>query len=1077
MLPLYFCCYWSDAIQLLICPSWDDWVPHDRLRKFTEENKELAQDLKREMDDSRARAAPKSASTKKKTAGSDFSSARGSEERHSSLPVTGRGSKRGRDMEIEKVGGFYFFYDSSPCPDLESDTSDSGRSGAFDHAITPEVEPEPLFACYDGTGDPPARRSERKPKPRAVFEQNPVPAPQPKRRKKAATAATSAVGDGTLEDLAAATKSTPNAKKVVSSASAVQPAQRKAGSTSHNNNETTTAIAHALIKKEHGPTVSDPTVVEEITVSPIITNAKDMDEPLKAGMVAGEAPTASDDAPTQTDVAPEEAGGTTATAALPGASHYNSSSSSLSPPPVSTDESNTPAPTTAARKPTVKSNVKGKEKNPPRKSSTRSAASYKQNPTAETLNNVSTPDPPKSAAKGKGKALSADSSNTSSDPVEPQTGSEITKTGLSVHSSKAAGKGKAKPAKGKGKALPVDSGNTSLDPVVSEKSLEVTENGLTAEMSKPAAKSTVNCKGKASLPEATSNALDNDSPPGPKKPKMQSKAKGAKGKNKASIPVASDALAPLETSNTSEENNPTPDAPKTKSQGKGAKAKGKASPPESASSFAPRTTLEVLQNDPPKSAKNSKKPPKPIYVKAQTRANYVAEQVALLGEPYRISDTYLPESNRYRHHEDKQFFYAGIPADMDKKPRKFMGIAKVSKQRAAWMRFRKIQRRAGLSRVEINHKWESILAEAEKARLHLDATSTNGNDKDSSTLQGSDAAATTTADQGSLSSSSSRSAVVDGDDHLDRGTLDKPWQSKGEDTSVTATETNPDHPESSTAQNSQESSSSGNASKKRKSVTFAADVVVHDPVKDSTPEDSTAEAHHREESPPKRARHNKTSKVNLRSYRALQEESFLSRAAVRIPVSDHLKALLVDDWEEVTKNLSLVPLPSEHPVTEILANYLEEEKAKRRVGSAEYDLLEEVVAGVKEYFNRCLGRILLYRFEREQYFEISKLWDEGREGWEGKGASDAYGAEHLTRLFGKFFLGPFSLFYLSLLHKTELDQEKKKGKEKKEKVKTNEQNHSLNNAKKKKQFPSPNSSPRPTWTPSPSPASARNSPR
>ena len=131
-----------------------------------------------------------------------------------------------------------------------------------------------------------------------------------------------------------------------------------------------------------------------------------------------------------------------------------------------------------------------------------------------------------------------------------------------------------------------------------------------------------------------------------------------------------------------------------------------------------------------------------------------------------------------------------------------------------------------------------------------------------------------------------------------------------------------------------------------------------------------------------------------------QEEAFHSRPAIRIVVPDHLKALLVDDWENVTKNLSLVPLPSKHPVNEILDTYFEEEKGKRRLGSAEADLLEEVVAGVKEYFDKCLGRILLYRFEREQYFEIRQLWEGGVGVWEGKGPGDVYGAEHLCRLFG-----------------------------------------------------------------------------
>ena len=132
-----------------------------------------------------------------------------------------------------------------------------------------------------------------------------------------------------------------------------------------------------------------------------------------------------------------------------------------------------------------------------------------------------------------------------------------------------------------------------------------------------------------------------------------------------------------------------------------------------------------------------------------------------------------------------------------------------------------------------------------------------------------------------------------------------------------------------------------------------------------------------------------------------QEETFHSRPHIRIPCPDKLKSILVDDWENVTKNLLLVPLPSKTPVNLILDTYFEEEKGKRRLGSAEADLLEEVVAGVKEYFDKCLGRILLYRFEREQFFDVRTLWEGAVGGeWEGKGPGDVYGAEHLARLFG-----------------------------------------------------------------------------
>ena len=138
-------------------------------------------------------------------------------------------------------------------------------------------------------------------------------------------------------------------------------------------------------------------------------------------------------------------------------------------------------------------------------------------------------------------------------------------------------------------------------------------------------------------------------------------------------------------------------------------------------------------------------------------------------------------------------------------------------------------------------------------------------------------------------------------------------------------------------------------------------------------------------------------KVNCK----LQEETFHSRPAIRLLVPDNLKAILVDDWEHVTKDLMLVPLPSKTPVNLILDTYFEGEKGKRRLGSAEADLLEEVVAGMKMYFDKALGRILLYRFERQQFFETKQLWEAGTGEWEGKGPGDVYGAEHLSRLFGK----------------------------------------------------------------------------
>jgi hypothetical protein len=56
--------------------------------------------------------------------------------------------------------------------------------------------------------------------------------------------------------------------------------------------------------------------------------------------------------------------------------------------------------------------------------------------------------------------------------------------------------------------------------------------------------------------------------------------------------------------------------------------------------------------------------------------------------------------------------------------------------------------------------------------------------------------------------------------------------------------------------------------------------------------------------------------------------------------------------------------------------------------------LEEIMAGLVVYFDKCLGNNLLYRFERAQYVNMRK------ETKEEKAMSEIYGAEHLLRLFG-----------------------------------------------------------------------------
>lgn len=80
--------------------SWDDWVPQERLRKYSEENQELARNLKKEMERVNQLLRPqKPAASSKRKGGA---SGRGSEERNST-PAALAGKKRGRELDIEKV--------------------------------------------------------------------------------------------------------------------------------------------------------------------------------------------------------------------------------------------------------------------------------------------------------------------------------------------------------------------------------------------------------------------------------------------------------------------------------------------------------------------------------------------------------------------------------------------------------------------------------------------------------------------------------------------------------------------------------------------------------------------------------------------------------------------------------------------------------------------------------------------------------------------------------------------------------------------------------------------------------------
>ena len=81
-----------------------------------------------------------------------------------------------------------------------------------------------------------------------------------------------------------------------------------------------------------------------------------------------------------------------------------------------------------------------------------------------------------------------------------------------------------------------------------------------------------------------------------------------------------------------------------------------------------------------------------------------------------------------------------------------------------------------------------------------------------------------------------------------------------------------------------------------------------------------------------------------------QEETFLAKPMCKVQIPDIIKAMLVDDWENVTKQQQLVPLPRHPNVRAILGEYAEYYKSTGRKPSATArspPVLEEVLAGLR----------------------------------------------------------------------------------------------------------------------------------
>ncbi|ELW61835.1 Mortality factor 4-like protein 2 [Tupaia chinensis] len=112
---------------------------------------------------------------------------------------------------------------------------------------------------------------------------------------------------------------------------------------------------------------------------------------------------------------------------------------------------------------------------------------------------------------------------------------------------------------------------------------------------------------------------------------------------------------------------------------------------------------------------------------------------------------------------------------------------------------------------------------------------------------------------------------------------------------------------------------------------------------------------------------------------------------VKVKIPEELKPWLVEDWDLVTRQKQLFQLPAKKNVHAILEEHANCKKSQGNLDNKEY-AVNEVEAGIKEYFDVMLGTQLLYKFERPQHGGILLAHPDAP-------MTQVYGAPDLLRLF------------------------------------------------------------------------------
>lgn len=129
----------------------------------------------------------------------------------------------------------------------------------------------------------------------------------------------------------------------------------------------------------------------------------------------------------------------------------------------------------------------------------------------------------------------------------------------------------------------------------------------------------------------------------------------------------------------------------------------------------------------------------------------------------------------------------------------------------------------------------------------------------------------------------------------------------------------------------------------------------------------------------------------------LPEAKRIKEERIKLPLPRELKEQLVSDWEQITlEPRKWVPVPRRPCVRELVGEFVE-----TRARGEHQRRWREFGNALLTYFDKALPKILLYRYEREQFEELKRRYKPGTDIDVVAEPSKLFGAEHLLRLFAK----------------------------------------------------------------------------